>query len=522
MDAPPTPGPARASLAPPLLEVRGLCKEFPGVRALRDVELALARGEILALVGENGAGKSTLLKILAGIHPPDAGELRIDGRPVSFSGPRAAADAGVALIHQELCLATNLDAAGNVYLGREPARAGRLDRAAMRRGAGDLLRSIGAGFGPDAATADLSVGQQQLIEIAKALAIDARVVIMDEPTSSLTSREAEELFRVVRELASRGVGIVYVSHRLGEVRALADRVVVLRDGRNAGELAGESIEHDALVRLMVGRDVEVRARRARTVAPGAAGRGLSVRGLATAAHPSCRIDLEVDAGEIVGLAGLVGAGRTELLRAIFGVERPLAGEVRVAGQRVPPDPRAAIAAGLALVPEDRKGLGLFLDWGVVENVSLAVLSRLGARGRLERAAEAELARGLAERLRLKAAPGQPVGLLSGGNQQKVVLGKWLASAPRVLLLDEPTRGIDVGARAEIYQALERLAAEGVAILFVSSEMEEVLTLADRVLVLHEGALAGALARDELGEEAVMDLATGGRAGRSGAAGAQPH
>jgi len=498
MDAPPTP-----RRAPALLEARGLGKDFPGVRALREVDLALARGEILGLIGENGAGKSTLLKILAGIHAPDAGELRVDGRPVTFSGPRAAADAGVALIHQELCLATNLDAAGNVYLGREPARLGRIDRAAMRRGADRLLRSIGAGFGPDAATAELSVGQQQLIEIAKALAIEARVVIMDEPTSSLTARE---------------VGVVYVSHRLGEVRELADRVVVLRDGRNAGELAGAGIEHDAMVRLMVGRDLEARARRARAVVPAPGARGLEVRGLVTAAHPAQRVDLAVEPGEIVGLAGLVGAGRTELLRAIFGVERPLAGEVRVAGRRVRCDPRSAISAGLALVPEDRKGLGLFLDWGVVENVSLAVLERLGARGRLERAAEAELAGELAARLRLKAAPGQAVGLLSGGNQQKVVLGKWLASAPRVLLLDEPTRGIDVGARAEIYQTLEELAAAGVAILFVSSEMEEVLTLADRVLVLHEGRLAGSLERGELGEEAVMDLATGGRRGASGPGG----
>ncbi|MDA1265385.1 MAG: sugar ABC transporter ATP-binding protein [Planctomycetota bacterium] len=489
-----------------LLCVRGISKRFVGVQALADVDLTLARGEVLAVIGENGAGKSTLMKILAGLQSPDRGTLEVDGAPATLANPRAAAAAGIALIHQELCLATNLDVDANVFLGREPNRGGRIDRATIRARSTEILQRIGATFAADAPTASLSVGQQQQVEIAKALAVDARVLIMDEPTSSLSARETADLFRIVRELRASGVSVVYISHRLSEVIELADRVSVLRDGRNAGELAREEITHDAMVRLMVGRDVSlserVSARRA-----GAA--VLKVEGLRTSAWPAESVDLEVYPGEIVGVAGLVGSGRTELLRAIFGVEAAVAGTVAVEGAQLPGDVVRSVAAGLGLVPEDRKGLGLFTEWTVPWNVSLANLAEVATRGRIDRGAEAELAARFGDQLTVKAGAGQVAGMLSGGNQQKVVLAKWLATGPKVLLLDEPTRGIDVGARQEIYQLLEKLARAGLAILFVSSEMEEVLALPDRVLVMHEGRLAGQLDRSELSEQAVMTLATGG-------------
>ena len=490
----------------PLLQVRGVSKGFPGVQALSQVDLDLHGGEVLAVIGENGAGKSTLMKVLAGLISPDSGEVLLDGAPVQLESPRAAADLGVALIHQELCLATNLDAGANVFLGREPTRRGRVDRAEIGRRAGELLARIGVGFGPDASTAALSVGQQQQVEIAKALAVQARVLIMDEPTSSLTVRETKELFRIVRELQADGVSVVYISHRLGEVIELADRVLVLRDGCNAGELTRDEMTHGAMVRLMVGRDVSLKHRPS---ARRGGGPALEVRGARTQAWPGEVVDLTVHPGEIVGIAGLVGSGRTELLRAIFGVESLVAGEVRVAGAALGPGVRSSIAAGLALVPEDRKELGLFTEWGVAENVSLASTERLARHGRLDHEAEANLAARFSGELSIKGGPGQVAGTLSGGNQQKVVLAKWLAIEPRVLLLDEPTRGVDVGARQEIYALLERLAKDGLAALFVSSEMEEILALPDRVLVMHEGRLAGELAREKLSEEAIMYLATGG-------------
>jgi ribose transport system ATP-binding protein len=495
----------RAHPAGAVLEARGVVKRFPGVLALGGVDLALARGEVLALIGENGAGKSTLMQVLAGIQQPDAGELLLDGRAVVIRSPRAAADLGIALIHQELNVCDNLSAGANVFLGREPRRMGFVDGATLRARAAELLGTIGAGFGPDAPLTELSVGQQQLVEIAKALSIDARVLIMDEPTSSLSAQETSELFRVVRELRARGVGVIYISHRLGEVTALADRALVLRDGRNAGELARAELSHDAMVRLMVGRAVTV-AHRVTARVDGAP--LLEVRGLRTASHPAHAIDLTVRPGERVGIAGLVGAGRTELLRALFGIDAPLAGEVRVAGVPVTGGPPGALAAGLGLVPEDRKRHGLFLDWPVAENLSIASLDKHARAGFVARAAERRATDEGTRRLGVKTAEGRAVGLLSGGNQQKVVLGRWLARDPRVLLLDEPTRGVDVGARQELYRLLEELAESGVALLFASSEMEEVLALADRVLVMHEGRLAGELTRAELSEEAIMALATG--------------
>ena len=490
----------------PLLEVRGLVKSFPGVRALRGVSLTLARGEVLAVIGENGAGKSTLMKILAGVQRPDAGEILLDGRAIAIRSVQEALAHGIALIHQELNLADNLDVAANIFLGREKLRAGLIDTARQRREARRFLDAVGLRTDPATLVSTLAIGQQQLVEIAKALSVDARVLIMDEPTSSLSAREAENLFRVIRDLRGRGVSIVYISHRLGEVKDIADRVTVLRDGENAGELPRETIAHSAMVKLMVGRDLS----QFYPHTPHAPGEIVfEAKAVRTPAHPRHELSFAVRAGEIVGLAGLVGAGRTELLATIFGVAPALGGAMRIAGREIAPQsPRDAIAAGLALVPEDRKKQGVILEMAVRDNISLASLRRDARRGFLHRRRAAELSAEMIRSLQIKT-PGhrQAVQFLSGGNQQKVVLGKWLALRPRLLLLDEPTRGIDVGAKQEIYRLMEDLARQGIAILFASSEMEEILGMSDRVIVMHEGRIAGELARDGLSEEAVMHLAT---------------
>ncbi len=491
-----------------VLAARAVRKAFPGVCALADVDFALGAGEVVAVVGENGAGKSTLMKILAGVQQPDAGELRLDGALVTFPTVAAALARGVALIHQELNLCGNLSVGANVMLGHEPRRGWFLREGESLRRARRALLRVGLDVDPARPLAGLSIGQQQLVEIAKALSVDARVLIMDEPTSSLSQAEAERLFAVVRDLRAQGIAVVYISHRLAEVQALADRVVVLRDGRNAGELRGGAIAHGAWVSLMVGRDVaRFYQRRAHT--PGDV--ALRVRGLRTEAWPAHAVDLEVRAGEIVGLAGLVGAGRSELLRALFGADAALGGEVAVRGTPLRlGDPSAALRAGLVLAPEDRKQQGVLLDLPVGENLALPSLHRDRLPlGFVDRRAATALAQRQVDDLRIKT-PGlaQPVRFLSGGNQQKVVLGKWLALAPAVLLLDEPTRGVDVGAKAEIYGLLHDLAGQGLAILMASSDLEEILGVSDRVLVMHEGRLAGELAGAALTERAVMALATG--------------
>lgn len=490
----------------PLLEARNVSKHFPGVQALRDVSMRVLPGEVLALIGENGAGKSTLMKILSGVQSPDSGELYLDGKPVRFSGVRDAMDAGIALIHQELNLAGNLDIAANIFLGREPQRFGFFDRKKMEADSAVYLQRVGLDLPPSTLVEKLPIGRQQLVEIAKALSAKARVLIMDEPTSSLSQGETETLFKVVKELRASGVSIIYISHRLGEVRELADRVEVLRDGQNAGALERAAITHDAMVRLMVGRDVVVERR------PQAERKGepvLRVKGLVTQAHPAHAATFDLYPGEILGFAGLVGAGRTELMQTIFGVHPALGGAMEVGGKPYAPrQPQDAIRAGIALAPEDRKQQGLLLQMGIRENVSLPTLHRDQRKGFINRAAEALLAKEAIAQFNI-ATPTceQIVHTLSGGNQQKVVLGKWLATKPRVLLLDEPTRGIDIGAKQEIYTLMRKLAAEGLAILFVSSEMEEIITLPDRVLVMREGAITGELQQSELSEEAVMHLAT---------------
>lgn len=502
---------------PPLLEARGVGKSFPGVRALAGVDLKLGKAEVLSLIGENGAGKSTLMKILAGVQPPDEGEILLDGKPVSIESTRAALNFGIALIHQELNLATNLSVAANVFLGREPLRKGFIDEARIREESKQFLDVVGLDVDPATLVGDLTIGRQQMVEIAKALSVNARVLIMDEPTSSLSQSETENLFAVIKDLRERGVSVIYISHRLGEVKELSDHVTVLRDGENAGELTVDEVTHDAMVRLMVGRDLsnyyERKDRELGEVA-------LEAKALRTQAHPEHALDFSIRSGEIVGVAGLVGAGRTEMLEALFGVAPPVEGELRVRGEpRVISSPIDAIAAGIALAPEDRKQQGLVIEMSVRHNLSLASLRRdQKAAGFLDFAKEAAISSEMVESMGVKTpSEEQIVRYLSGGNQQKVVLGKWLAMKPAVLLLDEPTRGIDVGAKREIYALMEELAEAGVAILFVSSEMEEVLGMADRALVMHEGRITGELSRENLSEEAIMQLATGNASGQAEAA-----
>jgi ribose transport system ATP-binding protein len=456
-------------MSTPVLQLQGIHKRFPGVYALRGVSLDVRAGEVLALLGENGAGKSTLMKVVGGIEQPDAGDIVIDGARVVINDVRAAAARGIAFIHQELNLLDNLDVAGNVLLGREPTSGGRLrlvDRQAMRRIVRPLLDQLGLDVSPDTPVARLSIAQQQLVEIAKALSLDARVVIMDEPTSSLTLAETQRLHDVVSRLRSRGVAVIYITHRLTEVQTIADRAVVLRDGSNAGALAQDELTHSNMVRLMVGRDIVIGHR-----PPESPARKdyCVVEGLRTQRYPRHAVSLTVGHGEILGVAGLVGAGRSELARAIFGIEPPVAGTMRLDGILIGmADPAEAIRRGVCLVPEDRRSAGLVVDFSI----------------------------------------GVRAATLSGGNQQKVVLAKWLALGPKVLIVDEPTRGIDVGAKAEIYALLRGLAASGVSIVMISSDMEEILRLSDRVAVMHEGRISGVIEGAHCTEERIMALAVG--------------
>ena len=497
----------------PLLEVRGIRKQFPGVLALDNVNLAVRPGEILALIGENGAGKSTLMKILGGVHTPDAGEILVDGAPVTIDSVSAAMRHGIALIHQELNLADNLDVGANVYLGREPVRGGPLrliDRGRIARDTREILRRLGMEIDPRRIVSTLPIGQQQMVEIAKALSFKARLLILDEPTSSLTQKETDTLFTILRDLKAQGVSMIYISHRLGEIQEMADRVEALRDGRNSGALAREEIGRDRMVRLMVGREVGqfYRHNKAQIGEP-----ALEVENLRTPAHPNHPISFTLRAGEILGLAGLVGAGRTELAETIFGITPAEGGEIRVGGRPVRiRNAKDAIAAGVALVPEDRKQQGLVLEMAIRANISLAGLNKLQTASLIRKGEEKSLAARMSKELGVKTPSIEQLAKnLSGGNQQKVVLAKWLALSPRVLILDEPTRGIDVVAKEEIYRLMERLTEAGMAILMVSSELQEILGVSSRVLVMHEGRLAGELGPESFTEEAVMHLATGGEA-----------
>jgi len=498
---------------PPLLEAIGIRKQFPGVLALDDVSLTLERGEVVAVVGENGAGKSTLMKVVAGLYQPEAGELRMNGVTVRFNSPSDAIRAGVSLIHQELNLAENLNVFDNLFLGREKTWGGPLkllNRSKVQGFARELLAKVGLPESLLFAQVDkLAPGQKQLVEIARALGLDAKILIMDEPTSSLTQTETELLYKVIDDLRSSGVTVLYISHRLAEVKQCADRVTVLRDGRNAGELAKETITHDNLVRAMVGRELKSYYPRDHRTKAGEA--VLQICDVKYSHGPATPVSLEVRAGEVLGMAGLVGAGRTELSEAIFGIRSIVSGNLALDGRPIKiRRPASAIRAGILLIPEDRRLHGLVLESSIGFNISLPNLKALSSLGLVSGRREARLHTETIEKLSIKTPNANKlVGLLSGGNQQKVVFGKWLARRPRVLILDEPTRGVDVGAKAEIYGLIDELAGQGVAVWMITSDMEELLGMSDRVVVMHEGRIEGELSRAELNEEAVMQLATGG-------------
>ncbi|MFG3073073.1 sugar ABC transporter ATP-binding protein [Streptomyces sp. NPDC048225] len=491
----------------PVLALRDVSKSFGAVRALRDVCLELFPGEVHALAGENGAGKSTLIKTLAGVHRPDAGQVLLDGAPVVFHGPGDARDAGIAVIYQEPTLFPDLSIAENIFMGRRPRRSlGRIDHRATRAATAALMLRLGVELDPDRPARGLSIADQQIVEIAKALSFDARVLIMDEPTAALTGSEVARLFGVVRTLREQGAAVLFVSHRLEEIFRICGRVTTLRDGaRIAAEpLAG--MTEDDLVRRMVGRDLDELYPK-QEVTPGE--RALSVRRL-TREGVFTDVSFEVRRGEIVALAGLIGAGRTEVARAVFGVDRRDAGEVEVDGKPlVNGSPSAAMAAGIALVPEDRRAQGLVMGMSIERNIGLTGLRTTVRAGLVDRGAERSRSLDWAVRLQVKYARlADTVATLSGGNQQKVVLAKWLATGPKVLIVDEPTRGIDVGTKAEVHRLLSRLAADGVAVLMISSDLPEVLGMADRVLVMHEGRLTAELSRTDATEETVMAAATG--------------
>jgi len=494
----------------PFLQITGVSKRYPGTVALDGVDLSVSPGEVVGLVGENGAGKSTLMKILGGIVTPSAGEIVLDGTRVERLSVGGSMRGGIAFVHQELNLFDNLSVAGNVFIGREPLRAGPLrliDRQRLSDWARPLLEQLGADFGPDTPVASLSLAQMQLVEIAKALSLQARLVIMDEPTSSLTAQETERLLAVIRRLKADQVSVIFISHRLAEVERCADRVVVLRDGRLVAELGNQEISAERMIRHMIGRDLKT-LYRAPANPPGEP--ILELDDLRTAYRPEQTVRLAVRQGEILGLAGLVGSGRTELARAVFGIEPLQGGQIRIDGAPAAiSSPRDAIARGIYLVPEDRKRSGLILGFPISENVSLADLSTHARFGLVDKDTEAETAETQRRRLDIRC-PGvaSEAGSLSGGNQQKVVLAKWLSMQPRLLIFDEPTRGIDVGAKNEIYRVMRELADHGVGILMISSDMEEVIGVSDRVAVMHEGRIAGFLERNMLSEQAIMSLAVG--------------
>jgi ribose transport system ATP-binding protein len=489
----------------PLFELRGISKSFPGVKALDDVSFAIWPGEVHMLLGENGAGKSSLMKVLCGAYTADGGEFFLSGRKVEMSSAADARKLGIAVIFQEFSLVPYLDIAQNIYLGREPRGwlPGTIDRGRILRDARALLATIGFDIDPSTPVHKLGVAQQQMVEIAKALSQDARILVMDEPTAALSDRETELLFAMIAKLKAKGAAIVYISHRMAEVFALGDRITVLRDGKKVVEAMPGQSSPDELIRLMVGRNVDTSYPRNFAAEPGPV--VLRVTDV-SAASGIQDINLVVRAGEIVGLCGLVGSGRTEVARAIFGADRTSAGEIRINGRLHSGGPDKASRMGLALIPESRKAEGLALIRSVGDNLVVSALRRLFPLGLFVPQRAREESRGLVRQLRV-ATPStkQPVGLLSGGNQQKVVIGKWLAAGAKVFIFDEPTRGIDVGAKAEIFALIDDLVAKGAAVLMISSDQAEIVHVCDRAYVMRDGGIVGELARHELSEENIIRM-----------------
>ena len=491
----------------PVLRLTGISKRFGAVQALTDVDVALFANEVHALVGENGAGKSTLVKILAGIHQPDAGRIQLSGEDLVLSGPAAARDLGIAVIHQHPNLFPDLTVAENVFVGRLPRNGVRgVDWGELNRTAQRLFENLGVKQSVSVPVRGLSVADQQLVEIAKSLSLDARVLVMDEPTASLSSHEVERLFTIIRQLRGRGVAILFVDHRMEEVFEIADRVSVLRDGRHVITAPINELNPAEAIRHMVGRRLETLFPKEQATIGEIA---LEVRGL-TRRGVFSNASFQVRRGEILGLAGLVGAGRTEIARVLFGIDRADAGEVLVAGKHAEiKSPKDAMRLGIVYVPEDRHAQGLVLDFSIAANVSLPIVERLSRLLVVDRVQERQIATDYSKQLQVRSTGvNQAASGLSGGNQQKVVIAKWLATKPTILLLDEPTQGVDIGAKAEVHRIISQLAGQGMAIVLISSELLEVLGMADRIVVLHEGRVAAEFARDDATQERVMAAATG--------------
>lgn len=498
----------------PVLEMRHISKTFGPIRALQDVSLIVHAGELHALMGENGAGKSTLMKVLSGAYRPDpGGNILIDGTPVATGDPIKARAQGIAVIYQELSLAPNLSVAQNIFLGNEPRRFGIVDREQCNRRAGEIIARLGVTFSVRTPVASLSLGERQLVEIARALSTNARIIVMDEPTTSLTSRETDRLFEVIATLKSQGIAIIYISHRMDEVYQLADRVSVLRDSGYVGTLDRADLNASRLVSMMVGRDLSTFYKKDHRPPDEKRAVALSVRGMSDAnLIKDCSFDLHQ--GEVLALAGLVGSGRTELARLIFGADRRTSGTLELGGKPISIDsPREALDAGIAYLTEDRKQLGLFLAMSISDNISMGVLAMDAKAGGFRdfNAAERRAAKAVSDlSIRTRSVQAN-AGSLSGGNQQKVLLARLLETEPQVVILDEPTRGVDVGAKSEIYRLIDNLAKKSIAILMISSELPEVIGIADRVLVMRDGAIAGEVTASEgepLRQEAIMELATG--------------
>jgi ABC-type sugar transport system ATPase subunit len=497
--------------APPLLEARGISKRFGGIQALDAVDFTLRAGEVMALAGENGAGKSTLIKILAGAYQRDAGEIRIDGKLTEIHGPGESERLGISVIYQEFNLTPNQTVAENVFLREPPRRGGFLgrlnlvDQGARRKATQVLLEQVGSSIDPDLKVSELTVAHQQMTEIAKALAMDARILIMDEPTSTLPDAEVDILFGIIQQLRAKGIAVVFVSHRLEETRRIADRVTVLRDGQFVGEESVEDVSDQQIIRMMVGRSVDTLYPKTEATPSDVV---LSVRGL-TRKGVLKDVSFDVRRGEVLGLAGLVGAGRTEIARCIFGADRFEQGTILLDGEPVTiHSPQDAVRLGIGYVPEDRKRQGLFLDMSVRDNIGMSVAHRMTRAGFVDRAAVTEVAASYRDRLSVRPPMLDiAVSRLSGGNQQKVALAKWLALTPKVLILDEPTRGIDVGAKAEVHGLIDELAHEGIGIILISSELPEVLNMSDRIIVVAEGELVGELSREEATQERCLELSS---------------
>lgn len=491
----------------PALSLRNISKEFPGVKALSEVSLDLYPGQVTALVGENGAGKSTIVKILTGIYQPNSGTIEVDGKETSFANPHAASDAGVTAIHQETVLFDDLSVAENIFIGHAPrGRFGLIDRSKMNADAAVILKRVGSDISPTARLRDLGIASKHMVAISRALSIDARVVIMDEPTAALSHKEIGELYELVEKLKADGKAILFISHKFDEIFRIADRYTVFRDGQMAGEGEIADVTEDALVKMMVGRSIDQIYPKKHVPI------GDSVLTVAGYSHPTEFEDMGFDLrqGEILGFYGLVGAGRSEFMQALFGITKPSKGAIKIAGEiAIVRSPADAIDRGIVYVPEDRGKQGAIIGLPIFQNVTLPSLQKTSRNGFLKLAEEFQLAREYTSRLDLRAASlDQDIGNLSGGNQQKVVIAKWLATVPRVIIVDEPTKGIDIGSKAAVHEFMGELAANGLAVIMVSSELPEILGMADRVIVMREGRKAGEFTREEMTAELLVRAAAG--------------